>query len=101
MPLGYARSILTKTAAGSSEVREPETGQYYAASGTKYLVTVGFGTVRFWWGNVSVFSGSGYNNNGSDTPDSINTGGYTYYKGTLEYDGGSFGKQWGIYRIQD
>jgi len=38
MPLGYARSILTKAAAAASENREPETGQYYAGSGTKYTV---------------------------------------------------------------
>jgi len=101
MPLGYARSILTKAAAAASENREPETGQYYAGSGTKYTVAVGFGTLRVWWNNVSVFAGSGYNNDGSDTPDSFNIGGWTYYKGTLEYDGGSFGKQWGIYRIEN
>lgn len=101
MPLGYARSILTKAAAAASENREPETGQNYSNSAPKYQYSVSFGGFRVWWNETTVYSANGYNNDGSDLPASVNTGGWTYYKGTLEYDGGSFGKQYGVYRIED
>ena len=97
MPLGFARSILTKVAeAGASEVREPATGQYYDNSvNNLYSVSTAWGSWNYYWADVRVGNGSG------TPPTSLNTGGWTYYQGTLTYDGGSFGSHWGIYRIQD
>ena len=97
MPLGFARSILTKVAAGASEVREPATGQYYDNSvGNLYSVNTAWGSWKYTWADSTIGSGSG-----SVPPDTFNAGGWTYYKGTQTYDAGSFGAHWGIYRIQD
>lgn len=97
MPLGFARSILTIAAAGASEVREPATGQYYDNTvDNLYSVSTAWGSWNYYWDDVRVGQGSG-----STPPDSLNTGGWTYYKGTQTYDAGSFGAHWGIYRIQD
>lgn len=105
MPLGFARSILTKVAAGASEVRQPAAdevgyggvaGQHYNnTSGNLYSVNVAWGTWGYTWADVRVGSGSG------TPPDTYNTGGWTYYKGTQTWSGGSIGTHWGIYRIQD
>lgn len=87
---------INDTSQAAAQVREPASGQRFSNQNPTYLVTVAWGNWQYRWNSVSKANGSG------SPPASVsNLDGWTYYKGTLEYDGGSLSQQWGIYRIQN
>ena len=100
MPLGFARSILTKVAAASGDGREPASGneiggvagENYDQAAPQYYVLAGiWNSWHYYWNNVQVANGTGA------PPASFNVGGYTYYKGTAR----SGTVYFAIYRIAD